>query len=94
MMHKNYNEKKSESGVMSALVMGAALGAAAMVLSKKENRKMIRSKVNELLEMGEDRMERAGEAIDELKDQGRKRIAQQVTKVSDKLQETEGRMKK
>lgn len=94
MMHKDRSESKSDSGYLSALVMGAAIGAAAMVLSKKENRKMVRTKVNQLLEMGEEKVGQASDALDDLKSQGRKKIAQQVNRVGEKLQETESKIRK
>lgn len=93
MKNSDYRESRGPDTV-TALVTGAVIGAAAVVLSKKENRQKISRKFNDILEMGEDKMNDIEDTIDDLKDKGKKTLANGVERVSEKLEETENKAKK
>lgn len=93
MKNGDYRESRGPDTV-TALVTGAVVGAAAVILSKKENRQRISRKFNDVLEMGENKMNDVQESIDDLKEKGKKTLANGVDRVSEKLEETETKAKK
>ncbi len=50
-MNHNKQGQTAAGGIMKSALAGMAIGAAAVVLSKKENRKKVQSKMTELLDM-------------------------------------------
>jgi|GEM_PF-3126107 len=78
------NDRNTVFSIFGAFVSGLALGAAAVVLSDKDNRKMISNKVSDFkdnaLEAGEDFSEKFNDKKNELKE-----------KISDKGEELMGR---
>jgi gas vesicle protein len=93
MKNNDYREAHGPDTV-TALVTGAVIGAAAVVLSKKENRQKISRKFSDFLEMGENKMNDVQDSIQDLKEKGKKTLANGVDKVSEKLEEAEAKAKK
>jgi len=50
-VNHNKQGQTAAGGIMKSALAGMAIGAAAVVLSKKENRKKVQSKMTELLDM-------------------------------------------
>lgn len=85
MRHTQY---RNESGsTLTTLFVGFFAGVAAIVLSKRENRERLQNKVNNFLEMGEERMGQVSDAITDMKDQGHKRLSEEVGRVQEKLED-------
>ena len=66
-------------------VVGAAVGAAAVALSKKENREKIRSKAQEIMNKGGKSLKTVQEKIDEAKEESKLKLADTLEKASDKI---------
>ena len=80
------SEKSSSAGgVLTGAMVGLAVGAAAVVLSKKENRKKIKTHINKVLEMGEDTLNDTKESLNGLKDKARNKVSAEMQKTSERL---------
>lgn len=86
-MKDRHTKGGSAGGVLTGALAGMAVGAAAVVLSKKQNRKKLSNKVNEFLEMGEERIDNAKDTVSGAGQKARKQIAGQMQKVTDRLQD-------
>ncbi len=79
------NEKSSGAGVLTGAVVGLAVGAAAVILSKKQNRNKIKTHIHNMLEVGEDTIQDTKDSINDLKDKARNKVSQEMKKTSEKL---------
>ena len=72
-MVKNKGMNPVEAGIAGAVV-GAAVGATAVVLSEEKNRKMIGKKLNEYREQGQKVYSDLKEKVEELSAQGEAKV--------------------
>lgn len=66
------NHERSGISAFSAAVVGAVTAAAALFLSKPENRKKVQEAMNQLLSTGEETIEKAKKTVKELKGKTKK----------------------
>lgn len=92
--HKPHPDTSAGAGVMKGALVGMALGAAAVVLSKKENRKKLQTRMNDLLEMGEDRLDQTSEKLQNFQQGAKKRVAKEVERVSNALDDASAKAKR
>lgn len=87
MKKDNYKKESGAAGLVTGAIAGMAIGAAAVVLSKKENRKKIKAKIDTALEMGEDKINEVSGTIEDLKGKGRKTLSNQIGKAREALED-------
>lgn len=74
------------SGMMGAL-LGAAAGAAAVFFSNKDNRDMVRRKINVMKEEGQEKAKELKDEVDEAKEKGSKKLARNLRKTASKVED-------
>jgi len=87
MKKDTYKKESTAGGLLTGALAGMALGAAAVVLSKKENRRKIKEKIDTALEMGENKINEVSETMEELKGKGRKTLSNQIGKAREALED-------
>jgi gas vesicle protein len=85
-MNRNDNNERGMNGLGAAMV-GAAVGAAAVILSDKDKRERLKTKYNELMQKGEKSVNRTKEVVDDAKEEGKKKVASELKKAQQKLEE-------
>ena len=77
---RDYDDGRSGFGVLGALLLGMAIGAAAVVLSNRKMREEVMDRLQELRRKGERRVGEAKKEAEEIRAKGKKRVAQELEK--------------
>ena len=80
--------KKGGINPLAAAVVGAAVGAAAVVLSDPKKRKQIKDKAQQLKEKGSKEFEKARQKLEEAEEKGKRRLTQELDKVTSKVKKS------
>ncbi len=81
---KDANNKGGKS-VLGAAVLGAVVGAASVALAHKPTRKMLKQKLAEAMDRGDEAMDKAGQKVEQIKKTTRKAAARELKKAQEKL---------
>jgi gas vesicle protein len=81
------NENDRGGSALKAALIGAVVGAAAVILSNPDSRKKVKDKLSEWMEKGQDKLEQAQEKAGDLKDEGKRKVARGLEKARRKLEE-------
>ncbi len=73
---------------MGAALVGAMAGATVALLSNKDNRKKLKEGFDELVSVGEDKIDEAKDKVDELKKNGKRKLVAGLEKAKEELDET------
>ena len=75
----------------AAALVGAAVGAVAVVMSDRKTRAKVKSRVKTLMEEGDEKLEEVREKVDSAKVVGKKKLAKELERTSRKLKTGNGR---
>jgi gas vesicle protein len=73
---------------LTAAVIGAAVGAAAVALSDKNKREKLRQKANMLMDKSKEQLDVAKQKVDQAKEQGRDKLADSLNEASKSVRKT------
>jgi signal transduction histidine kinase len=80
------DDGRSGMGTLAALLLGMAIGAAAVVLSNREMREELMDRLQELKRKGERKVSEAKKEAEEAQAKGRKRIGQELEKAQKEVE--------
>jgi gas vesicle protein len=80
------NDNKNNNPLVPA-VLGAIVGAGAVLAANKDNRDAIKKKYNELRQTGEDKLDEARDKVSEMGQKSKKKISEALGSAEDKLNE-------
>lgn len=77
----------NQSGIkpLTAAVVGAAVGAAAVILSDKDKRERLMQKAGDLVKSGQSQINQIKEKVDVAKDRGQDKLAESLETASKKI---------
>lgn len=79
------NGKKSTSPVTAA-IFGAAVATVATLLLDSRNRQKLRNNINKFLDEGQTRLDELNLTVEEIKEKGRKKVAEKLRETEAKLE--------
>jgi hypothetical protein len=80
------DDGRSGMGTLAALLLGMAIGAAAVVLSNREMREELMDRLQELKRKGERKVSEAKKEAEEAQAKGRKRVSQELEKAQKEVE--------
>ncbi len=92
-MTNDQNKNNGMGGAVTAGIAGAALGAAAVLLSNKDNRDKIKEKFNDVKQTGEDKLNMAKTKLEEVGQQGREKVSEALGQAQEKMEGIENKAK-
>lgn len=93
MKHKS-ESMSATGGVVKGAMVGMLVGAAAVVLSKKDNRVKLQKHVKKALEMGEDTFNSTSDKIEKFRNQAEDKVSKGAQKLNERLSEAKDDVKK
>lgn len=88
-MAQYYQEEDRAMGNLGAMLMGALIGAATVIMANKDTRKKMMSKLNELMKAGDEKLSEAQNHVEKMKEDSKKKLIEGLDKAKNKLAEEE-----
>lgn len=85
MTSTNNSQTKGPSPI-GAAIAGAAVGAAAVILSSKKNRDDIKEKLSQFAAQGEEKFQTMQEKVEDAKESSKKKLANKLGEAKDRLE--------
>ncbi len=83
---RDYDDSRSGFGLLGVLLLGVAIGAAAVILSNREMREEVIERLQELRKKGERKISEAKKEAEEIQAKGRKKASQELEKAQKEVE--------